>query len=141
MHYGTCHQKTVQQNFREFHLRNRKTFNNNSQAKMISSSLVSRMHCASAVANFPSRLRMRANVAGFTTSSGGRLLVANPRPTQYQTVIVHEAINPPPGKPFSWTPILIGLGAFMALFPCFQTTMELNKYYKEVSSKVFLSMR
>lgn len=72
------------------------------------------------------------STARFFSTDGGRLFNANPRPTQYQTVIVNEAVNPPPGKPFSFTPILVGAGAFMVLFPCIQTTMELRKYYKEV---------
>ncbi|CDI84602.1 hypothetical protein, conserved [Eimeria praecox] len=78
------------------------------------------------------RLLNRSNYASRCFSTEGRLLNPNPRPTQYQTIIVNEAVNPPPGKPFSFTPILIGAGAFMVLFPCIQTTMELRKYYREV---------
>lgn len=69
------------------------------------------------------------------STEGGRLLNPNPRPTQYQTVIVNEAVNPAPGKPFSFTPYIVGLGVFMFVFPCMQTTMELRKYYKEVKTR------
>lgn len=89
------------------------------------------MHPFRTFGGLPLRPDVGTKAARFSTSGGGRLLNPNPRPTQYQTVIVNEAINPPPGKPFSWTPYLIGLGAFMLVFPCIETTMELNKYYRE----------
>lgn len=60
------------------------------------------------------------------------MLNPNPRPTQYNTEIVNEVVNPVPGKQISWTPFLIGLAAFMTIVPCVSTTMELNKYYREV---------
>ncbi|XP_026191956.1 uncharacterized protein LOC113147038 [Cyclospora cayetanensis] len=99
---------------------------------MFSSSLLCRMQHARAAMVLFQRTASTSKVASFsTTASGGRLLNPNPRPTQYQTVIVNEAVNPAPGKPFSWTPMLIGAGVFMVLFPCIQTKMELKKYYKE----------
>ncbi|CDJ60150.1 hypothetical protein, conserved [Eimeria maxima] len=67
----------------------------------------------------------------FFSTEGGRLLNPNPRPTQYQTVIVNEAVNPPPGREVSLTPFLVGAGVFMVIFPCIQTTMELRNYYKK----------
>ncbi|KAL8427590.1 hypothetical protein Efla_005765 [Eimeria flavescens] len=100
---------------------------------MICSSYLSRFHPPRLAGGLPIQWRFGAKPANFATSSGGRLLNPNPRPTQYQTVVVNEAINPPPGTPVNFTPYLIGLGAFMVLFPCIQTTMELNKYYRELS--------
>ncbi|KAL8275978.1 hypothetical protein Esti_000094 [Eimeria stiedai] len=96
---------------------------------MICASHLSRV--VRAAGGLPIQQRLGSKNANFATSAGGRLLNPNPRPTQYQTVVVNEAVNPAPGKPVNLTPIFICLGAFMFLFPCIQTTIELNNYYKE----------
>ncbi|CDJ67156.1 hypothetical protein, conserved [Eimeria necatrix] len=97
---------------------------------MLGSSLLQRMQPIRLARAFLSPQIPSSSPRCFSTE-GGRLLNPNPRPTQYQTVIVNEVVNPPPGKPFSFTPYLVGLGVFMFVFPCVQTTVELRKYYKE----------
>ncbi|CDJ40522.1 hypothetical protein, conserved [Eimeria tenella] len=98
---------------------------------MLNSSLLHRMQPIRRAGALVSRQVSGSSSARSFSTEGGRLLNPNPRPTQYQTVIVNEAVNPAPGKPFSFTPYIVGLGVFMFVFPCMQTTMELRKYYKE----------
>lgn len=70
--------------------------------------------------------------SSMATSAGApRMLVENPRPTEYQTEICNEAVNVKPGVETSSTKGLIFLTALLIVVPIVHTKYELHKYYSE----------
>ncbi|CBZ55152.1 conserved hypothetical protein [Neospora caninum Liverpool] len=60
-----------------------------------------------------------------------QMLVAKPRPTQYQTEICNQATNVQPGVEKNPTKGIIALCVLLVAVPCIHTKLELSKYYSE----------
>ncbi|EPT26037.1 hypothetical protein TGME49_312160 [Toxoplasma gondii ME49] len=60
-----------------------------------------------------------------------QMLVAKPRPTQYQTEICNQATNVQPGVEKDPTKGIIAMCVLLFAVPCIHTKLELSKYYSE----------